>query len=77
MEEDYGEAMMLVKIDESLYMNPQYVAFVAKQNKVGSPLDHDPSLPNENIVKMMTGDIFIVKQEIDLLCEKLGIKEEI
>ena len=65
---------MLVKIDEGLYINPQYVAFVARQGKMGNPLDHDPSLPNDNILKVMTGDIFVIKQDIDDLCEKLGLE---
>ncbi len=68
--------MGLVKIDENLYINPQYVAFVTKQSKVGHPMDQDPKEPNDNIVKIMTGDIFVIKQEIETLCEKLGVEED-
>jgi hypothetical protein len=76
MEKNHGEEMMtLVKVDEGLFINPKFVTFLAKQSKMGHPLDQDPTLPNENIVKMATGDIFVIQQDIDELGVKLGGEE--
>ena len=47
--------MMLAKIDEGLYLNPQFIAVVAKQGKIGHPMDQDPSKPNMTLIQMMSG----------------------
>ena len=62
---------MLVKIDEGLYINPMHIAFIAKKGKLGHTLDQDPNEPNDNILKVITGDIFVIKTDIAELYDKI------
>ena len=65
--------MVLVKIEEGTYVNPIYVAFIAKQPKIGHHLDQDPEQPHDNVIKMMSGDIIVVKtNDVEGIAEKIN-----
>lgn len=64
--------MELVAIDEGLSLNPQYVVLVAKEGKMGHPLDQVAAGKPTVLIQMITGMMIQTKVPYDDIMDKLG-----
>lgn len=65
--------MELVAIDEGLSLNPHYVVMVAKEGKMGHPLDqlNKDGKPTV-LIQMITGMMIQTRVPYDDIMDKLG-----